>query len=78
MWRLTFMCPDEKADQLIQSMDLSVNPCEDFFRFACGGWIEKHPIPSTKSNWNQFDALADEVNSVLKSKANNFKLNVLN
>jgi len=55
------------ADQLIQSMDLSVNPCEDFFRFACGGWIEKHPIPSTKSNWNQFDALADEVNSVLKS-----------
>ena len=30
---------------ILNSMNATVNPCEDFFEFACGNWIKQHPIP---------------------------------
>ena len=30
---------------ILQSLDLSVDPCQDFYSYSCNGWIEKHPIP---------------------------------
>lgn len=41
------------------ALDRGVSPCEDFFRFACGGWIASHPIPADKPRWGRFDALAE-------------------
>jgi putative endopeptidase len=32
-------------------MDLKVNPCGNFFRYACGGWIDANPIPADESAW---------------------------
>ena len=47
-------------------MDLSVDPCQDFHQFACGGWMEKNVLPESKSRWSNFDILADQVSSQLK------------
>jgi len=33
------------AAEILNSMDPSVDPCEDFYGFACNGWIQKHQIP---------------------------------
>jgi predicted metalloendopeptidase len=45
---------------------MSVDPCEDFYEFACGGWIMQHPVPPTESHRNQFDLVLEKVDLELK------------
>lgn len=52
--------------RLRNSINISVNPCEDFFEFACGGFIAKHPIPNDRSSLGTFDMLDQEVREQLK------------
>lgn len=54
------------AANLLESMDTTADPCQDFFQYACGGWVQKHPIPDSKSRWTQFDILRDELTEILK------------
>jgi len=42
------------------SMDRSVNPCDDFYHYACGGWIKKNPIPPDQARWDVYGKLSDE------------------
>jgi hypothetical protein len=35
------------ASTVLSSLDRSVDPCEDFYEFACGGWIKKSIVSST-------------------------------
>ena len=32
-------------------MDPSVNPGVDFFQYANGGWLKRHPIPAAEAGW---------------------------
>jgi len=43
------------------SIDRSVNACQDFNRFANGGWIDRNPVPAAYSRWGRFELL-DESN----------------
>lgn len=36
-------------------MDLTADPCEDFFQFACGTWNKVHPIPEDHSSISTFE-----------------------
>jgi len=54
------------ATQLQQSLNISVDPCEDFYEFACGGWVQRHPVPPTESHRNQFDVVIEKVDFELK------------
>nr|CDS22613.1 endothelin converting enzyme 1 [Echinococcus granulosus] len=48
----------ETAFKILSGMNQSVNPCEDFYSYSCGGWIEKHHIPPGTNSWTVFSELA--------------------
>ncbi|KAG7504669.1 membrane metallo-endopeptidase-like 1 [Solea senegalensis] len=54
------------AAWLLQNMDKSVKPCDNFYQYACGGWLERHVIPETSSHHSVIDILRDKLEIVLK------------
>jgi hypothetical protein len=50
------------------SINSSVDPCDDFHAFACGGWMATHTIPPEKSGTSNFDELNEELQKNLKEE----------
>ena len=43
-----------------EDMDLTVEPKDDFYQYANGGWLEHNPCPETESRWTSFSVLIEE------------------
>ncbi|XP_048581157.1 endothelin-converting enzyme homolog [Nematostella vectensis] len=54
------------ASAIISAMDEKVDPCHDFYMFACGGWKRDHPIPDDEPYWTQFIQLTEENFKVIR------------
>jgi putative endopeptidase len=50
----------------IHALDKTVDPCANFYQFACGTWIKNNPVPSDRSRWDRFDELAERNSTILK------------
>lgn len=55
------------ASAVLGSLDRSVDPCQDFYNFACGGWMRKNPLPEGKSRWGPFSNLWEHNMAVMKN-----------
>jgi len=52
--------------EVTAAMDRATDPCDDFYRFACGGWIDATPLPPDQPRYGRFQALRERNNLVLK------------
>ena len=44
------------------NMDLTTQASDDFYQYACGGWMEKNPLPAAYARYGSFDQLAENNN----------------
>ena len=59
----------------IDNMDRSIRPGDDFYRYVNGGWIDRNPVPSDKTKYNEFkvveDITVEQVRRLVEQASNN-------
>ena len=59
----------------LTDLNQKVKPGDDFYDYACGGWMKKNPLPAAYSRYGSFDRLAEDnnkrINGILKELQEN-------
>ncbi len=70
MLQPAFSQPALKSGIDMTDLNQQVKPGEDFYEYACGGWMKKNPLPAAYSRYGSFDRLAEDnnkrINAILK------------
>jgi len=51
----------------LENLDTTAVAGDDFFRYACGGWMDSHPLTDEYSRFGSFDKLAEDNREQLRT-----------
>lgn len=63
---LTPFTPQQFTIEL-EYMDISADPCEDFYKFTCGNFKNVQPLPENESVWDNFAILQKDIFALIKT-----------
>ncbi|XP_065294062.1 membrane metallo-endopeptidase-like 1 isoform X2 [Dermacentor albipictus] len=56
----------ERAQIILDSINQSADPCEDFYGYVCARWADAHPIPEGLQNYDVFHVIEESVQRDIK------------
>ncbi len=51
----------------VSQIDSTINPCEDFEKYAVGNWLKDNPVPESEARWGSFNVVHDANEIKLKA-----------
>ena len=56
------LTPEQIRQSVLSSMDPKADPCDDFYRYACGGWLDSTKLPADQARWSRSFSVITERN----------------
>ena len=56
-------------------LDKSIDPCTDFYAYACSKWQSQNPIPSDRSSWGRFNELQERGENTIRDILEKYSTN---
>ncbi len=50
------------STEVLSAMDRDADPCQDFYRYSCGGWLDATELPGDQSRWTRSFSVIREAN----------------
>ena len=56
---------DASLSEVRTTLDDSIDPCDDFYQYACGGWFAETELPADQTRWGRGFSSINEANRVV-------------
>src|SRR5437667_4008686 len=69
MWPQTAVPASKKPGEVrfsVEMLDKSIDPCTDFYAYACSKWQAQNPVPPDRPTWGRFNELQERAEYIVR------------